>query len=128
MSEKKDRRYLERLEINGAAISIRREKGLSLLERFSEPKPVKDITWSSVRFETEKNLKTGEVVELEIIVPGEKKIRVKGHLVWTAKNSSRDTGYAVVQFLPFGAVKPYNPLKCREQLKKLLNKYSGRKN
>jgi hypothetical protein len=125
MEWRKDRRNLERLEIEGAKISLRREKSVNILERYSEPYPVKDITWSSVRFITNRLLQTGEAVELELIVPGERKIHVRGHLVWTSTEENSHEHYAVVQFLPFGNEKPYNPLKYKEILKKVIERHKA---
>jgi hypothetical protein len=123
MEEQRDRRNLERLEIEGAKISLRREKSVNILERYSEPYPVKDLTWSSVRFITNRLLHTGESVEIELSVPGEKKIRVRGHLVWTSARAEGHEHYAVVQFLPFGNEKPYNPIKYKEMLKKVIDRH-----
>jgi hypothetical protein len=123
MDERRERRNLERLQIEGAKISLRRERSVNLLERYSEPFPVKDMTWSSVRFLTDRLLQTGEVVELEIIVPGERKIHVRGHLVWTSAQANGEEHYAVVQFLPFGNEKPYNPMKYKEILKRLIDRH-----
>jgi len=125
MEGKKDRRNLERLEIEGAKIALRREKSVNILERYSEPYPVKDITWSSVRFITNRLLQIGEAVEIELIVPGEKKIRVRGHLVWTSTRDNSEEHYAVVQFLPFGNEKPYNPVKYKEMLKRVIERHKS---
>jgi len=125
MEGKKDRRNLERLEIEGAKISLRREKSVNLLERYSEPYLVKDITWSSVRFITNRLLQTGETVEIELLVPGEKKIRVRGHLVWTSTQEKSQEHYAVVQFLPFGNERPYNPIKYKDLLKRVIERHKS---
>jgi hypothetical protein len=83
------------------------------------------MTWSSVRFSTNQFIKTGETVDMEVSIPGENKIRVKGHLVWTSRKPDDQTNYAVVQLLPFGSGKKYNSLNIRQKLKGLIKKYSN---
>lgn len=123
MADEKERRFHERIRIDGAQVSYRCAKEKGLFGRFSDPMPLEDITWSSVRFVTEEYLKSGEAVDLEMKIPGENKIRVKGHLIWSKQKPDDDTHYAVVQLMPFGSGKQYNPLSIRNKLKNLISKY-----
>jgi hypothetical protein len=123
MADKKERRFHERVKIEGAQVSYRCTKEKSLFGRFSHPMPLEDMTWSSVRFVTEEYLKSGEAVDLEMKIPGENKIKVKGQLIWSEQKPDDETNYAVVQLMPFGSGKQYNPLNIRNKLKYLITKY-----
>ena len=125
MAEEKDRRFLERIKIAGARVAFRTSSEKGLFSRYSEPMPVEDITWNSLRFSTNHFLKSGDPVDLEVLIPGENKIKVKGHLVWTSRKPDDQTNYAVVQLLPFGSGKQYNSLNIRQKLKGLIKKYSN---
>ena len=125
MSEKKERRFLDRIKISGAQLSYRTSKEKGIFSRFSQPMPIEDLTWNSVRFKTEQYIKSGDVVEMEVLIPGESKLKVKGHLVWTSRAPGDDIHYAVVQLLPFGDGKQYNSLSLRQKLKTLISKYSN---
>jgi hypothetical protein len=124
MADDKDRRFLDRVKIDGARVAFRASSEKGLFNRFSDPMPVEDITWSSVRFSTNHFLKTGDTVDLEVLIPGENKIKVKGYLVWTSRKPDDQTNYAVVQLMPFGSGKQYNSLNIRQKLKVLIKKYS----
>jgi hypothetical protein len=125
MAEEKERRFLERIKIAGAQVSFRTVSEKGLFSRFSDPVPVEDMTWSSVRFSTNHYLKPGENIDLEVSIPGESKIKVKGHLVWTSRKPDDQTNFAVVQLLPFGSGKEYNSMNVRQKLKSLISKYSN---
>ncbi len=108
MSEDKERRFEDRVRIDGAHVCYRSGKEKSLFGRFSEPMPIEDLTWCSVRFSTREYIKIGEPIDLEMKIPGENKIKVRGHLIWSAQKPDDETHFAVVQLFPFGTGKEYN--------------------
>ncbi len=119
----KDRRFLERISIDGAKISYRMDKETLLFKYFSDPVPLSDLTWNSLRFEADASLPTGNIVDLKIEIPGEEKIRVKGHLIWNSRSQGENRNYVVVQLLPFGPGRNYNSLTTHEALKRIINKF-----
>jgi hypothetical protein len=123
MEDDKERRSQERVKIKGAQVCYRCAKEKNLFSRFSDPMPIEDLTWSSVRFSTREYLKQGESVDLEMRIPGEAKIKVKGHLIWSTQKPNDETHFAVVQLFPFGSGSQYNPLSIRNKLKNLISKY-----
>ncbi len=125
MAEDKERRFNDRVKINGACVCYRCKNENHSSGGFSEPKPLEDMTWSSVRFLTNEQLRTGESIDLEMDIPGESKIKAKGHLIWTAQKPGEELHYAVVQLLPFGSGKEYNPLSLRTRLKNIIKKYTS---
>jgi len=126
MEEVKDRRMLERISIDGAKICYRMQDEGSLHSRFSAPVPLSDLTWNSIRFEADASLTTGEIVDLQILIPGEKKIRVRGYLIWNSRSDQKEHNYVVVQLLPFGQGTEYNPVTTREALKMIINKFKSK--
>jgi len=123
MTPEKDRRFLERISIDGAKIVYRIENDKRFLRRFSNPVPLSDLTWSSLRFEADPSLAAGELIDLQILIPGEEKINVKGHLIWNSRSDKSDRNYVVVQLLPFGPGRNYNSILTRELLKKIINRF-----
>jgi hypothetical protein len=86
-------------------------------------KPLNDITKSSARFEVDHPMKKGEFIELEIIIPGRKKIHVKATVIRSSIPTTEHPPYVVVQFLPFGSDKRYNSMECYKQLSELIEQY-----
>ncbi len=121
---KEERRALERVKIKGAAIFYRFANDLKLLNRYLGPEPLEDLTWSSLRFATDKSIHPGELLEVEISIPGESKVQVRGCVIWMSDMPINDKFYAVVQFLAYGTTKPYNSIKIKERLKQIVDKYS----
>ena len=112
-----ERRYLDRFKIQGAEVS------LNLPDGSSSRLPLVDMTRSSARFEVKNDLKIGEIIEMEIIIPHKENIHIKGKVVWTSKANADNPAYAGVQFLPFGSDECYNSMHSYEQLKKLSEEY-----
>ena len=121
MQPEKNRRYLERITIDGAKITYRMDR----VSRYSGPVPLSDLTWSSLRFEADPSLQTGEIIELQIFIPGEDKIRVRGHLIWTSRSDETGRNFAVVQLLPFGPGREYNSMNTRDTLKRIINQFKA---
>ena len=124
MDQNEDRRALDRVRIKGAEVFYRFSKEMNLLSPFSGPGPLEDLTWSSLRFTTGKSLHAGELVEVEISIPNEDKVRIRGYLIWTSDMPVNEKYYAVVQFLPYGTGKSYNSMKVKDRLQELVEKYS----
>lgn len=128
MEQNEDRRALDRIRIAGAEVFYRFSKEMHLLAPFNGPGPLEDLTWSSLRFTTDKSLHAGEMVEVELSIPHEDKIRIRGYLIWTSDLPIQDKYYAVVQFLPYGTGRMYNSLKVKDRLQELVDKYKTLEN
>jgi hypothetical protein len=120
-----ERRALARVKIKGAAIFFRYVNDMKVLKRYIGPEPLEDLTWSSLRFITDKSIHPGEILDVEISIPGESKVRVRGCVIWMSDIPINSKYYAVVQFLAYGTSKPYNSIKIKERLKQIVNKYSS---
>jgi hypothetical protein len=124
VDSQEERRALERVKINGAAIFYRLVNDLKVINRFLGPEPLEDLTWGSLRFATDKSIPPGEILDVEISIPGENKLRLRGCVIWMSDMPINQKFYAVVQFLAYGTTKPYNSIKIKERLKQIVDKYS----
>ena len=122
----KERRHLERFEIPGAQIMFKPGKGFRLFERFTGPLPLKDITKNGACIIIDQPLDKGTLVNIEIRIPGQRKIKIKGHVVWNSY--PHDPLQAGIQFLPYGEGKQYNSFYSRQQLEQLAQQFLGAKN
>lgn len=118
-----ERRQLERFKIPGAQVHYKQRAGFKHAKQISEKKPLIDFTKISVRFKSKHTLQPGALVEMVILIPGKKKIRVKGNVIWSTEATEDREGYAVVQFLPFGTDERYNSMRTHDQLQKLEKEY-----
>ena len=113
-----DRRHAYRIAIPEAMVRYKRKSGQN------GEMPLIDLTKSSACFRIEHELKFGEMLELEIIIPNKDPINLKSIVIRVSNPVSEIVSYAVVQFLAFGSDERYNSLQAYEQLTQLLNEYA----
>jgi hypothetical protein len=112
-----ERRHADRLQIIGANVIYTLNNGQFGLQ------PLNDLTMSSARFEIDHIMKDEDIIELELIIPGEDKVYVKGKVIRLSNPAFEHPPYVVIQFLPFGTDERYNSMQSYEQLKNLIDKY-----
>jgi hypothetical protein len=106
-----ERRLCQRFKIPGATISYKKEKLLFAPKAFNEEFcPVLDISRGGVRFLTQKTLKNGMRIVLQISIPGERiPLNLKGHVRWSSFNAGKSYRFqAGVQFNAYGEKKDQN--------------------
>jgi len=103
-----ERRHSDRFEIPGAMVQYQ------MNGEIKTQMPLKDITNGGVRFGVSHDLHKGDYLELEIELPRNERISVKGNVVWATKAD------AAVQFLPFGTDEKYNSFESYQQIKNLM--------
>jgi len=123
MSDYKERRNYPRVEVKGASVVYKKRNGFDLLSSYSLHMPMKDLAKGGVCFETESYLDKGITINMKLDIPGEKKIQMKGTIVWTANITNNGRTFAGVQFLPFGKGKRYNSFESWEKLDQITNRY-----
>jgi Tfp pilus assembly protein PilZ len=106
-----ERRHSDRFEIPGARVNYYVNDGEEI------QMPLKNITHGGICFEIMYPLELGELVEVDIKLPGNNEIFVKGNVVWTTELA------AAVQFLPFGTDERYNSFKSYQQIKEVLTEH-----
>ena len=106
-----ERRHSDRFEVPGAMVQYQ------MNGEIKNQMPLKDITNGGIRFNISHHLQKGDFIELEIEIPENEKITVKGNVVWATNVD------AAVQFLPFGTDERYNSFESYQQIKNLMNEY-----
>jgi len=106
-----ERRHSDRFEIPGARVNY------SMLNGNKVQMPLRNITHGGICFQVERPLHEGDLVEIDIKLPGKAEIAIKGNVVWASKLD------AAVQFLPFGTDVRYNSFMSYQQLKDVLTEH-----
>ena len=119
-SDKKDKRSTDRLAIPGGLVILRKKNRLGLLEKSSTPIELTNFTKSGIAFKSENSFRIGESIYLDIIIPGEKSLRLVSEIRWIDESNST----IGAQFKAFGDGRKYNPLNALEKLRLLQKKYS----
>ncbi len=123
MTEKSDKRAFNRMQIPGASVIFRKKNKLGFFDRFSKPMQLFNITKSGVCFAADKKFDAGEYVCINIIIPGEKELRLYGSIKWISEDIANDGCLIGAQFSAFGKGRNYNPLKSLDRLRTLHQEY-----
>jgi len=119
----KDQRSNDRIIIPGATVIFRKRNILGIFERYSRPMQLFNMTKSGLCFRSTKRLRLGEELYVDILIPGEKTLRIIGQVRWIDDELSDDTCLIGAQFIAFGRGRNYNSFKILERLRKLQSKY-----
>jgi len=106
-----ERRHSDRFEIPGARVNYNLQNGNKA------QMPLRNITHGGICFAVEHPLEKGDLVEIDIKLPGNAEIAVKGNVVWASKLD------AAVQFLPFGTDERYNTFTSYQRIKEVLTEH-----
>jgi hypothetical protein len=126
MSEKTERRALNRLEIPSAEVFYKPINRFSLLSTLTGPTNLINISKSGACFISQSSLEKGSGVMLKIFLPKQDPFFVKADTVWTSANHERSQMSIGVQFKPFGRGKGYNSFKSKEVLEQLYVAYNNK--
>jgi hypothetical protein len=123
LTEKSEKRAFDRIRIPGASVIFRKKNKLGFFERFSRPMELFNITKSGICFASDKRFDAGEYVCIEIIIPGEKELRLYGSIKWISEDMSSEACLIGAQFSAFGKGRNYNSLKSLDRLRTLHQEY-----
>ena len=118
-----ERRKYRRFEIPGGAVKIGKIESYPSYKPFSRSYPILNACIGGVNILCTKALNTGEDLHLELHAPGEKAVRLRSKVIWTAPVPlSRDllTGFTIY---PFGEGKDFNPPEALVILRRLYARY-----
>lgn len=87
-----------------------------------------NITKSGICFASDKNFDAGEHVCIDIIIPGEKELRLYGNIRWINEDIETDAHLIGAQFSAFGKGRTYNSLKSLDRLRTLHQEYGHSEN
>lgn len=121
-------RYLERFSIPEAQVFYRQQQKFRKIDICSGTAPIMDLTYDSIRFETRDILRIGDMIAIDILIPHEEKISLKGYVIWISRQKENKHYYIVVQFLPFSGKKPSNSFQSRKKLEQIIHKYHNSDN
>ena len=112
-----DRRHADRYIVPDARIKYRLSSG------HGDVTSMKDIAQNSASFQVNHDIKPGDVMELEIMIPSREKITVKARCVRVMEQESSNLAFAAVQFLPFSTLESYNSFHSQRQLHMLIEEF-----
>jgi hypothetical protein len=125
MTKDDERRYVERIFINGALVIFKELKKINFFHKYSPPHRLVNLNKSGLSFEADHKISPGLLMFFKIIIPGERKICLKGRTAWIAAKQKMVNYLAGIQFLPFGKGKQYNSFLSHDKLQRLITKYSN---
>jgi hypothetical protein len=120
-----DQRAFDRIHIPGALVIFRKRNKLGFFERFSRPMELYNITKSGICFRSDRKLNRGEPLCVDILIPGEKIIRLLGNVMWMDEKSPARECMIGAQFSAFGKGRNYNSIRSLERLREIQTKYSS---
>ncbi len=118
-----EKRAVSRIQIPEATVSFKRGSRFPIIERFSRPYSLQDITKSGLCFESPDSFKRGELVHFDIRIPGEKTIRIEANVCWTQSGNGSSVHRVGAQFRPFGKGIHMNSMRSLETLRVIETKY-----
>jgi hypothetical protein len=116
------------MQIPGASVVFRKKNKLGFFERYSKPMELFNITKSGVCFASDKKFDAGENVCIDIIIPGEKELRLYGNIKWISGDMATEARLIGAQFSAFGQGRNYNSLKSLDRLRSLHHDYGQAEN
>jgi len=122
MVSNSERRALQRLEIPGSLACYKKEKNIPILNRYSELMDLKNLSKSGVCLQIKNGIKKGDRLLLQLVLPGDYKIELKGQVRWKS-GTAGDFNEVGIQFEPFGAGRSLNSLSSLEKLRTISNQY-----
>ncbi len=117
MKPENDRREIDRFEIQNGSVYYKPDVNISLLNRYSGPEVLIDISKGGAGFIVSHELNKNDNIRVKIMIPGEKDIILQGYVKWiSSAETSLGKNRVGMQFLPFGEEGKYN---AYDKLKKL---------
>lgn len=119
----KDQRATDRVSIPGATVLFRKHNRFGFLDRYSRPMQLYNFTKSGICFLSDKEFHLGEKILIQIVIPGERSLRLVGQIRWIEYDGLEGARIVGVQFRAFGKGLDYNPIKSLDQLRSLQQKF-----
>ncbi len=114
----KDRRALRRFEIPDTNVICKKEEGLKLFNRYSNVSILENLSKCGVCLKLKDGINIGDKLKLQMNIPGEDNLEVKGHVRWKSHKEGEFNRIGI-QFEPFGKGKYLNPLSSLEKLREI---------
>ena len=125
MSDKTERRALDRIKIPSAELFYKPLKRINILAILIGPTNLVNISKSGACFISQNNLKKGSDVYLKIVLPVQEPFYLKAKTIWTSCIHEQEEMSVGVQFKPFGEGKKYNSYKSKNVLEQIYSTYDN---
>ena len=122
-TEVRERRTFDRFTVDAASVKYLAAKGLGIFKSYSEHIPIKDMSQSGIRFDIDRYMGPGSMVEMVIQIPGHSKFRLRGNIRWISEYAGNPSYQVGVQFMPYGSGKDFNSFRDKDRLKSVVNTY-----
>jgi len=113
-----ERRKNDRYHIPDAQIVYKLKTGHTSLV------PLVDLTKCSAKFQTRHMVQLGTSVDMEILIPQNKNICLRGKIIRLSDPHNEKMTAAIAQFMPFGTLDNYNSFYSYNQLNKIVDEYT----
>jgi len=113
-----EKRSCKRFTIPEAKVRFWKRGLFSMFKGGSKPVPVRDVSKGGLSFESDDGFKPNELIDLELLVPGEDPLELKADVKWQRYSKGGTHKFDVgVAFLPFGNGAGFNEMAALEKLR-----------
>ena len=123
MNQESNRRTIDRVQIPHGSVYYKPEIHLNILNRYSGPEFLSDISKSGAGFIVSHALSKNDYIRVKFNIPGEKSIVLHGHVRWVSSEAIFGKNRIGMQFSPYGYKSKYNAIYKLERLGSLGEKY-----
>ena len=120
-----EKRRCRRFEIPGAKVKFKNRGLLFLVQAFSEPCPVINISKGGISFTCDKKLSNGKKLVVQLLVPDETPLNFNSIARRQEQIMGSEKKLTGVGFMPFGSRYGWNAQESLDVLRKLDEKYGG---
>ena len=120
-----ERRKYRRFEIPGAKVKVKKPSAFFLMKKFSYH-PVLNLSIGGIKILFDRELGRGRVIQLYLIVPGEKSLEYHARIIWTKPVPISGDVITSLDFLPFDENKEHNSTEAMNLLRRLYARYTDR--
>ena len=122
-TEVRERRTFDRFTVEDASVKYVAARGLGIFKSYSQFMPLKDMSQSGLRFDIDRYMQPGTMVEVVIQIPGHSKLHLRGNIRWIEEHEGNSHYQAGIQFMPYGSGKDFNSFREKDRLKSVVNSY-----
>ena len=116
MTEKKERRALNRFEIPDTNVVCKKNEVLKIFYRYSNISTQENISKCGACLKLKNGINIGDKLKLELNIPGDENLEIRGHVRWKSHQEGEFNKIGI-QFEPFGKGKSLNSLSSLEKLR-----------
>ncbi|MFC1891171.1 PilZ domain-containing protein [Thermodesulfobacteriota bacterium] len=118
-----EKRGCKRFQIPTADSKYKKTGLLSFKNKHTRVASVRDISKRGLSFTCDENLRKGQKLNVQLIVPNEKPIDLYSQVCWAEQGVGCTLYTVCIKFMPFGKSRGYNPVETLDALRGLEEKY-----